>query len=380
LLISQIHIVHISTAKSWRGGERQLVYLYEELDKKGVNQTIVCAKESVLEAYCKDTKKKYISLSKRTSFDIFFAYQLKKISNRLEGTHKVIHTHDSHAHTFAVLSSILFKNNLPIVVSRRVDFKVGDNFLSLFKYNYSGVKKIICVSDAVKEITSKSIKDQNTLITIYDGIYFRGIKGKNKLRQEFNISPDHYLIGNVAALAIHKDYYTFIDVAFIAIQKGIKATFFIIGEGSEKEKIRAYIVVKKMSEHILMTGFRNDIDEISPELDVFLITSETEGLGSSILNAMECGVAVVATEAGGIPEIVKHEETGLLAPVKQPQLIAEQLLRVLSNKELKDRLIANASKKLSNFYASTMASLTANVYEEVLRESSSPSEANNNKH
>ncbi len=361
----KLHFLHISTAQPWRGGEQQLVYLFEELHQQNIKQTIVCTKKSALEKHCIESGKQFISLQKKGSFDIAFAYQLKKIS----GENSILHVHDSHAHTAAVLSSILFRNKAPIIVSRRVDFKIGDNFLSTFKYNYRSVKKIICVSDAIKKIISPEIKDQTKLVTIHDGVDLNkfeiGKISKTKLRSEFTIPDDYYLIGNVAALAPHKDYYTFIDTASILIQKNIKAKFVMIGEGPERKKLEAYIKQKNMSEHIIMTGFRNDIKEILPELDIFLITSETEGLGSSILDAMLCKVPVVATNAGGIPEIIKHHETGLLAPIKNSITLAENIEILISNPELKNKFIKNALNLVNKFSKENMATKTLEVYKEM---------------
>ena len=74
-----------------------------------------------------------------------------------------------------------------------------------------------------------------------------------------------------------------------------------------------------------MTGFRKDIPKILPELDIFLFSSKTEGLGTSLLDAFACQVPVVATNAGGVPELIIHEKTGLLSPTKDPQSLAKNV-------------------------------------------------------
>lgn len=364
-LSNPIHILHIATALSWRGGEQQLAYLYEELNQQSVKQVIVCSQGSELEAYCKATHKQCIALPKKISLDFLFAHQLKKISRQ---GYSIIHVHDSHAHSLAVLSALFFGNNLPIVMSRRVDFTVGSHIFSSFKYNYSRIKKIICVSDAIKKIMAASIKDQDKLVTIYDGIDVRNFNQdkKAKLRKEFNIATEEYMIGNVAALAPHKDYVTFINTACVLINRGLKAKFLMIGEGGERKKLEQYIQQKGLSNHIIMTGFRKDVKEIVAELDVFLMTSETEGLGSSILDAMASGVMVVATEAGGIPEVVIHNKTGLLSPVKDVHTLANQVEHVLHHPDVKEKMIAQAKEAVKKFSKENMASLTLQIYKEVI--------------
>ena len=105
---------------------------------------------------------------------------------------------------------------------------------------------------------------------------------------------------------------------------------------------------------------------ILPELDVFLITSKTEGLGTSILDAFISEVPVVATEAGGIPELVKDEETGLLAAVGDYKKLAEQVLRIVTDKKLAGLIRINAKKKAAQFSKREMAEKTLEVYREIL--------------
>ena len=95
-----------------------------------------------------------------------------------------------------------------------------------------------------------------------------------------------------------------------------------------------------------------------------MITSETEGLGTSIIEAFACKVPVVATAAGGIPEIVKHEKTGLLAPVKKPAVLAENLLRIIKQPGLREQLIAGALLVPPLFAKEAIGEKTIQVYEQ----------------
>ena len=111
-----------------------------------------------------------------------------------------------------------------------------------------------------------------------------------------------------------------------------------------------------------LTGFRNDVADILPELDLMLMTSVTEGLGTTILDAFACAVPVVATAAGGIPEIVIHEKTGLLAAVGDVQGLASQVNRMMKDRELRDRLIEGATSHLDNFSREATAVKTMKEY------------------
>jgi glycosyltransferase involved in cell wall biosynthesis len=142
--------------------------------------------------------------------------------------------------------------------------------------------------------------------------------------------------------------------------------FFIIGEGAEREKIEMCIAQKSLQHKIILTGFRIDVADILPEVDLLLITSETEGLGTSILDAFACSVPVVATAAGGIPEIVIHQQTGLLADVRDGAGLAQNVLEVLNNQVLRNKLVAGALLHLNEFTKEYTATKTLREYHAVI--------------
>jgi len=146
--------------------------------------------------------------------------------------------------------------------------------------------------------------------------------------------------------------------------------FFIIGTGPLEEKIKQYCIQKKLSNHIIFTGFRTDIQEILPELDIFLMTSETEGLGTSIIDAFACQLPVVATRAGGIPEIVQHEKNGLLADIKDANELANQIERILNGSIDLDKIINEQQKTLQKFTKSVTAHKTLLEYLAITKEKS----------
>ena len=358
----EISVLHIATALSWRGGEQQVAYLVSELIGKHIRQLVLCSEGSAMESWCRDAEMPHYTAKKRSSVDISYAKKIKEIC--IEHSISLVHAHDSHAHTFAVIAAIS-GNAAKIIVSRRVDFAVSKGPFSRFKYNHSSVARILCVSEKIKSLTMPAVKDPLKLVTVHSGIdtsRFINKTSKNILHHEYNLPAGTKIIGNIAALAPHKDYNTFVNTVVLLKQKLPGTCFFIIGEGDERQKIEKQIRENGLEDVIIMTGFRNDIPEILPELDVMLITSETEGLGTSILDAFACMIPVVATAAGGIPEIVIHEKTGLLAAVGDTHGLAEQVLRIVHDRELASQLVKGASKHLENFSREATASKTLTEY------------------
>lgn len=363
-----IKILHLSTALSWRGGEQQIAYLMESLaTSDAFQQWIVCTAGGQMAQYCQENNYTYFPVKKRFSLDPLFARRLKQYCEELKI--QLLHVHDAHAHNIAILAADLWRNKIPIIVARRVDFPPKQSFFSHYKYNHPKVARIICVSNTIKHLMEPCVQKKARLQTIYSGIdiaKFQTSNQSNRLRTQYKISSEIPLIGLVAALAPHKDIYTFVRTAHQLIQEQVKARFIIIGAGKEKEKILALINNLQLQSCITLTGFRNDVPSILPELDIFLMTSSSEGLGTSILDAFAAKVPVVATRAGGIIEMVVHEKTGLLASIKDHEGLAKQVKRLLDDSMLRKELIMEATKRVVDFSKETMGKQTIQVYQEII--------------
>ncbi len=363
-LKKHLNILHVSTAISWRGGEQQLAYLVKELDE-GVTSFVLCVKGSKMEAFCQKNGIDYFCRPKRSGLDLGFAKTLKHLSKKL--AIDLCHLHDAHAHTFAILSAVFFRNKTPLILSRRVDFPIKDNWFSKYKYNYRTVAKILCVSNKIKEITAADISNTNKLVTVYSGIDLGKFKARTgKLRAEFNFDAATRLVGNTSAIADHKDYFTFVDVAKQLVDKNTNYKFIVIGDGPLRKEIEKYALAKGMGDKIIFAGFRSDVPEIIADLDVFLITSKTEGLGTSILDSFAAKVPVVATAAGGIPELVEDNISGKLCQVKSIASLSTAVEEIFNNPDNTNGLVHNAYVKVQSFSKEATAQKTLIQYQEVI--------------
>jgi glycosyltransferase involved in cell wall biosynthesis len=358
-------ILHLSSELSWRGGEQQIAYLIEELQKQGIQNFVACRQNSAFESHCRKVNIPHLSFSFRGSTDLATAWGIRKLCR--EKKMKLVHIHSAKSHSLAVLSH-LAGNPAPLILSRRVDFPIRANVLTQWKYNHPSIQKIICVSQAIERIVRGSVHHPDRCTTVHSGIDAnRFIPPAGILRSKYSLAEDTLLIGNTSALAGHKDYFTFIRTAEIFRSFGISARFFMIGDGPEREKLARHIRGKGLQDYVIMTGFLQNIDEVLPELDIFLMTSEMEGLGTSVLDAFAARVPVVATRAGGIPEMVIHQKTGLLAEVRAVEQLAAHLKLLSKDQALRTSLVEGAYHHLlSNFTKEKMAERTLEVYREVL--------------
>lgn len=361
----KIKVLQVVSSVNWRGGEQQAAYLVEEL-KAQIEVIVLCSQNSHFEAFCKEKNITHFTVrKKKRSIDLTYARKIKEICKK----HNVdlCHVHDAHSHSYALLATVIFGNKTPLILSRRVDFPIKQNWFSRYKYNHSIVAKILCVSDEIKRITAKDIRDQSKLVTVYSGIDLDKFQEPTGvLRKEFNIPQDSFLIGNTSALADHKDYFTFINAAKLVLSKEEKSYFIVIGDGPMRAAIKEYAREKDLGDRFIFAGFRNDITRVLGELDLFLITSKTEGLGTSILDAFACKVPVVATRAGGIPELVEHKKTGLLCAVGNEMEISEAVTQMREDISLRNAIVTSGFEKVKSFSKKNTAQQTFKQYEAAL--------------
>ncbi len=364
--LKKLRVLHLSSEASWRGGEQQIAYLIEELSGKTEN-FIACRKGSEFEKHCKQKKWEYHSLDFSSPIDLITAGQISELCRKY--AIDILHLHTSVGHTLGVLST-WFGHQARLVLSRRVDVPIKKNAFSRWKYNHYRIERILTVSDAIRHILNETLVNQNVARTVHSGIDYRKFnlhKPKKILKDQYHLQENQLLVGNTSALADHKDYYTFIDTAAYVINKGKDVIFFIIGEGPERKNIERYIEQKNLTERVLLTGFISNIENVIPELDIFLMTSKTEGLGTSILDAFAAEVPVVATRAGGIPEMVKNEDTGLLANVKDFKSLGDNIIRLINDRKLRQHLTSRAKDFLIEEYTKEKtAERTFRTYQEII--------------
>jgi len=365
ILTKPINVLHISSPLTWRGGEQQLMYLHKGLQASGHNSLVFCPNESVL-ATRLDMEERVV-YNKRSGFDLFAAKQLATYC-KANGIN-LIHAHDAHAHTTAVLAATIFRNQCLIVLSRRVDFPIGGSWFSRYKYNHKCIKAILCVSDVILDMVKPKIMAQHlSVATVHSGVdldKFSGITPVN-LREELKIEPEHKLVANFSALADHKDYFTFIDTAKIVCDERDDVQFLIFGKGELEQELRSYAKDSGCDSNIRFVGFRSDLPQVYPNIDVLLFTSKTEGLGTTVLDAFASKVPVAATEAGGVPEMVVNEKTGLLAKIGDDSALAIHVQRLLDEPVLRQSLTESALEKCQMFSKDEMVRQTEECYNKVL--------------
>ena len=306
-------------------------------------------------------------LAPRTEMGLRAGWHLSRLLRDLRPD--IVHAHDAHGVAMAALACSMCGDTIRprFVASRRVDFHIGKNAFSRWKYRQ--VDHFVCASQCIQSmLIQDGIPAANTSV-VYEGIDLRRVERAPTidLRKELLLPQGAPLVGNVAALVPHKGQRYLIDAAVRVVREVHDARFIIAGEGELQHDLARRVGRYKLDTHIVFTGFRPDVLSLHKAFDLFVMSSVTEGLGTSALDAMAAGRAVVATRAGGLSEVVDDGHTGLLVPTRDPAALAAAIVRLLSDQTLRETCGANAlDHARRRFSAARMVDETVATYERLV--------------
>lgn len=364
-------VFHLDDSKNLRGGERQVLYLSKELNELKIKNYIVARSNSPLEDESKKIGTPTLNLPYFCDWDIISAIilslKIKKIITN-SGAIPVIHSHTGKTASIGLLSTLFIK--AVIITHRRVDFKLN-GYLSKLKYAKSNY--IISISNAIKKILIKDGINPEKIIVINSSIDLEKIKiqdkknSKEKITSTFNLNKNSILIGSLIALVPHKDPINFIKAAKYVTQNYGNTEFIICGEGELKEKCELEIKNLGLMNNFHLLGYCSNNTEILNALDIFVLPSKEEGLGSVLIEAMAIGLPIVATNAGGITELIENGYNGIAVPKEDPEKFASAIIKLIKDENLRKNLSKNAIEKSKNYSSKIMAQKTLDVYEKAIK-------------
>jgi glycosyltransferase involved in cell wall biosynthesis len=186
---------------------------------------------------------------------------------------------------------------------------------------------------------------------------------RKKFSVDYNIPSQATWVGNLAALVPHKDHETLLAAALIVLMRHPETIFLIAGEGPEGTRLLKSVRRRGLLGKIFLLGNLPDPVTLLKSLDLFVLSSWGEGMGSVLLEASACGLAIVATRAGGIPEIIQDGESGLLCAPRDPEALAANILRLMEDGGLAERLSQGALERVQGFGLKAMAWRMEEIYE-----------------
>ncbi|GAB4032696.1 MAG: glycosyltransferase [Elusimicrobiota bacterium] len=361
-------IFHLDDSKNLRGGERQVLYLARESLSLGEKNYIVARNDSPLLDKARLLNIPNFTLPYLFEWDPISAILLALKARKICGKNSlpIFHSHTGHTPAISFLASLIMKSAR--IAHRRVDFPLKKNILSRLKY--STCDAIIAISLAIKKILLASGLDEKQIKVINSSFSIRENTSQQSKRKEmekaFNLTEKTLIAGSLIALQPHKDPLNLIRAAALCLKKDKNIFFLLGGEGPLRSACEQEIYRLGVGESFKMLGEVKENIAFLKAIDIFILPSREEGLGSVLLEAMACAVPIAATNAGGIPELVVPGLNGLLAEKENPEALANIILQISSDRILREKFSSGSLKKVEEFSPKEMAAKTIKVYDEIL--------------
>lgn len=356
-------ILHTEASTGWGGQEIRVILESGEFAKRGYRVLLACPAEARISAKAAEAGIEVINLPMPGPFNPKAIRRLLSIikSEQVD----IIHTHSSRDSWLAGIAGRLSK--IPVVRSRHLSTPVGKSWFTSFVYRSLPDKIITSGAEIKRMLVERNRIDPAKIVSIPAGVdteeYNPEVSGA-KVTEELGLKAAYPVVGCVAMLRSWKGHKDLFDAAVRVIKKYPEARFVIAGDGPIRERLSTQIRTLGIEKSVIMTGLRKDVPEIIAALDIFvLLSTASEATSQVIPQALAIGRPVVATDVGGLPEIIEDNVTGLLIPKEDPAAIAGAIIKLADDKSLARRLAKKGREKiLKDFTLKGMIDKTEEVY------------------
>lgn len=312
-------------------------------------------------------------LHRQSGIDRGCAKRLKDFADR-EGA-QILHAHQYTPFFQSMLSRGLFGRR-PVVFTEH-----GRHFPDLPSRRRSVVNRLMlrscdrligCGHAVRRALIDNEGLPESRVHVIYNGVNLKALAqpsadARNRIRTEFGYSAEDFVVVLVARLHELKDHQTALRAIDVARRQIPGLRLLLAGEGDQRSAIEQTILQRGLEQVVTLAGTRNDVVNLLAASDVFLMSSISEGIPLTVIEAMAARRPVVATAVGGLPELIEHGVTGFLAPSGNDVLLAAALIELYRNPDLRDRMVNAALQQAADQFSLTgMLNGYRDIYREVL--------------
>jgi len=359
-----MRILHVDPATTWRGGERQVFLLARELVRRGHECCVAAAKDAPLAVECARAGLRVEPIAIRGDLDLVAVSRLAQSIRRERPD--VLHLHTARAHAAGGLAARLTRFH-PVVVTRRVELPVRGPF-SRWKY-HTLADHFIAISGEVQRTLERAGIPPEHITRIPSGIEIPpppsptaagglpapGSKGARRT------------VGTLAAFTKQKDPSTWISTAILVCRQRPDVDFLWLGEGPFRRTLQEIVLGENLGTQIQLPGFQQDLTEFWRRIDVFFLPSRFEALGTSMLDALAREIPVVASEVGGIPEVVRQGREGILVRPRDAEGFVHAITSLLDDPERARALGKAGRERALEFEIGPLAARIEALYEALVR-------------
>lgn len=341
-----MHICHVNLASGFSGGERQTLQLIKQQVQEGYQLTVVANPKS---PFVDEIRKLPCQL-------VLASHFTRQHAKSITDGCTAIHVHEGRAIYWALIQHLLYQ--VPYIVTRRIDNPLKNKWLSNLAYTKAsalvGLSHEIVTKIQAKHPDSAIYKIPSSPVT-----YPVDADNVSKIQAQY---PDKFLVIHGANMLKHKGFDVTLGAAQILESSAPNVHIILLGDGPEKTALEAQ---SKSLTNITFAGKQSNMGDWFTAADLLVHPSYSEGLGSVILEAIGAGLPVIATSAGGIPDIIDDGESGLLIQPGDANALAENIARLASDTTLREHLVAGGATKLHQFDISYTCSLYQDIYQSI---------------
>lgn len=352
-----LRVLHVDAAREWRGGQNQLRLLARELaGKEGVEQAVAAGRGSRLLGEVRRAGVATRPLAWDAALD---PRAVVELAGEVGGR-DVVHAHSSHALQAAVLALALSGAPARLVAARRLDFELRSPAV------WRRADLVLAVSRPVRRVMLEAGVGPGRVRVVRDGIDPDELRPPRpgRLRAAAGVPGDVPLVGSVGALVRHKDHRTFVRAAAEVARRHGDVRFVVAGEGPERGEVERLREAEGLEGRLHLPGHVPDVARSLVDLDVFVMSSREEGLGTAVLEAMAAGVPVAVTRAGGLADVAADELPS--APPEDPEALAAEVTTLLEDPDAREAAVRAGRRRLELFTAERMGRGTLEAYRDVV--------------
>ncbi len=377
----KIKILHIINSLDIGGNERFLLQLLEHLPRDRFHQEVCVpdrGKDATrdLERECERLRTGNTVIRALGNLDIRVLPRLRRLIAK--GRYDIVHTHLIYSQIYGRLAAAAAGTKCVVSSEQNIyNVKARAPFRWVERRLSGWTDRIIACSNEVREHLIREVGINPLKVVVVpnavDTNVFFPIRKQSPLlakvgnvRRELGIRDEDVVIGSVGHMSPQKGH-TFLVAAMPSVLRRYpRAKFIFVGKGGLRSQLEKQARDLGVEEAIRFAGIRKDVPVVLNCLDVFVLPSLWEGFGTAIIEALACGVPVVATRVGGIPEIVEHGVDGLLVPPGRARALAESILRLLDNPSLRaDMIYRGLRNVMGRFGVVRMAETVAKIYSQM---------------
>jgi glycosyltransferase involved in cell wall biosynthesis len=359
-----LRVAHLEMGKHLYGGAQQVLYLLNALPNAAVESILICPQGAAVGDAARESGITVREIAYSGELDWRSVGRIGRILQT--DAIDLVHVHSRRgADIWGGLAA--HRARLPCIVSRRVD-NPELSWIGALKYRF--FVHVIAISEGIGEVLLAGgipAEKISCVRSAVDWARFQQDADAEGLRQRFGLPKKAVVAGMAAQLIPRKGHDVLLDAMSALSSDWPDFHVLVMGKGPLAQSLQRDIDVRGLASHVHCVGFLEDLEWVMPSLDFLMHPARTEGLGVVLLQAASAGLAVIASNAGGMPEAVAHETTGLLIPPGDPTALTNAITRMLNNPTERAAFgKAGRGRMAREFSIEAMASGNLHIYQKVM--------------